>query len=363
MTIKAIVANNNAEFPNNTNIIDVEKPTVSDSQILIKSVAFAVNQIDYSLLKNAIHKDGTIVGFDVGGVVEEVGRKVIHIKCGDYVSAFIGGDWAGFRGGFSEYVAAEEVCVIRYDKFIFKMDPVNPGSYPSGPINTFEGAASTTFSLATMAVSFSHNFGFNADKNYCNDLILIWGGATTVGSIAIQLAKKIYGFKVVAIASLYNKDFLFRLGADVVLDYHDKNIIQEIKEVGEIKYGLDAVGSISSFQGVYDATAPHAIIDNIFLIPSTQIKLDSTRDVEFKTTFIHLTLGDSKGLDGKIIKSSPELMKNYRTFWLDVLPKYINQLRTTNLRVLEPGFLSVLKSMILFDKDKVRAEKIVFRFQ
>lgn len=362
-SIKAVVANNQAEYPNYTDIIDVEKPAISDTQVLIKAVAIAVNQIDYILMKNKSYDDGIIIGQDISGIVEQVGKEVSHVRAGDYVSAYLGGEWSSFRGAFSEYVAVEEAGVIKYDKGSFKTEPLAPGKYPAGPINTFEGAASTTFSLATVAVSFSHELGFEAGRDYSDQYILIWGGATTVGSIAIQLAKKVYGFKVVTTASPKNKDLLAGLGADVVLDYHDEDVTKRIKEVGDIKYGLDAVGSVPSFQGVYDATAQKAIIDNVYLIPPSEIKQDPSREVEFRKTFVHLAIGDSKLVNGDVIKTTPELLKHYRTFWLEVLPKYVSKLDTTNLRVLEPGLQSVNTSMKLFGDGDIRAEKIVFRIK
>lgn len=361
-SIKAAVANENNEGPYSTRIVEVAKPKVTDTSILIKTVAIAVNQIDYLLLANRVPKDGNIVGCELSGIVEEVGSRVSRVQTGDYVSAFVAGEWYGLEGAFSEYVAVGETAVIKHDKASFRSSILKPGSYEAGPVDSFESAASQNFSLATAVVSFCHELGLEANRDYYGESILIWGGATTVGSIAIQLAKKIYGLKVITTASPRNKDFLISLGADVVFDYHDNDVVEKVKNYdNNIKYGLDSVGSVPTFQGVYDATGKNAIIDNVYLVSSSDLKLDFNRDVEFRKVFVHLAICDSKLQNGDVIKTTPELLNHFKTFWYDVLPKHFKQLKTTNLRVLEPGLQSVNTAMKLFANGEIRAEKIVFR--
>lgn len=363
-SIKAAVANKVSDGPYSTRIVEVPKPKVSDSSILIKTVAIAVNQIDYLLLANKVPKDGNIVGCELSGIVDEVGSKFSQVQVGDYVSAFVAGEWYGVEGAFSEFVSVTETAVIKHDKASFKTNALKPGPYEAGPVDSFESAASQNFSLATAAVSFCHELGLEANRDYSDESILIWGGATTVGTIAIQLAKKIYGLKVITTASPGNKDFLTNLGADAVFDYHDQDVIQKIKSYdNNIKYGLDSVGSVPTFQGVYDATGNNAIIDNVYLVSSTALKLDPSRNVEFKRVFVHLAICDSQFQNGDPIKTTLELLDHFRTFWFDVLPKHFDQLITTNLRVLEPGLPSVNTALELFANGEIHAEKIVFRIK
>lgn len=363
-SIKAAVANENSDGPYSTRIVEVAKPKMTNTSVLIKTVAIAVNQIDYLLLAGRVPKDGNIVGCELSGIVEEVGSKVSRVQTGDYVSAFVAGEWYKVEGAFSEYVAVGETAAIKHDQASFRSSALKPGSYEAGPVDSFESAASQNFSLATAAVSLCHELGLEANRDYSGESILIWGGATTVGSIAIQLAKKIYGLRVITTASPRNKEFLISLGADVVFDYHDKDVIEKVKKYDKnIKYGLDSVGSVPTFQGVYDATGQNAIIDNVYLVSSSNLKLDSDRDVEFRKVFVHLAICDSKFQNGDVIKTTPELLNHFKTFWYNVLPKHFGQLKTTNLRVLEPGLQSVNTAMKLFANGEIRAEKIVFRLR
>lgn len=74
--------------------------------------------------------------------------------------------------------------------------------------------------------------------------------------------------RVITTASPRNKEFLISLGADVVFDYHDKDVIEKVKKYDKnIKYGLDSVGSVPTFQGVYDATVQQLLIMSIWYSP------------------------------------------------------------------------------------------------
>lgn len=68
--------------------------------------------------------------------------------------------------------------------------------------------------------------------------ILVWGGSSSVGAYAIQLAS-LGGFKVVATASPANFDYVRSLGADVVVDYHDGDqAVELIQKATGGKLGL-----------------------------------------------------------------------------------------------------------------------------
>lgn len=75
--------------------------------------------------------------------------------------------------------------------------------------------------------------------------MLIWGGSTVVGNIAIQIAKQL-GCRVLSTCSEKNMDNVKASGADVVVDYKKDDAIQQLKEAagGSLKYALDTVGEV-----------------------------------------------------------------------------------------------------------------------
>lgn len=109
--INAVVSHASTHGHHSTIVEKVPKPTVSDSTVLIKAVTRAVNQIDYLLLAGRVPSDGKIVGYELSGIVEDVGNKITRVKSGDYVSAFVGGEWAEFESAFSEYVVGESAIL------------------------------------------------------------------------------------------------------------------------------------------------------------------------------------------------------------------------------------------------------------
>ena len=90
-----------------------------------------------------------------------------------------------------------------------------------------------------------------------NKTILVWGGSSSVGALAIQLATA-SGAKVVAVASKHNHDFVKKLGAVEALDYKDPSIVEDAVKA------IKAAGG--EFVGVYDAIANEGSLKFVFPI-------------------------------------------------------------------------------------------------
>jgi len=349
-----------------TEVGKIAYPKINDDQILIKAVAYAANPTDW---KHAVLKwgvKGDIAGSDVSGTVAEVGSKVKGFEVGDVVSSFMHGNYSKTRGAFSDYVIADANTTIKYDKSIFKSEALEVGDHNSSLINTFEGAASINLGLVTVGLSFHHKLGIKADKQAnASKYILIWGGATATGILAIQVAKLAYGLNVITTASSKHHDFLRSLGADEVFDYHDSNVIEQIKKAGgsNINYALDTVSNEQTFQSVYDATAGtrDVSIDNLLSLSPKKIKTDDSRHVSFHATVVYCVDGNNAKMGSASIHSSPELVKDYNDFWFNIIPQYIPSLKNSNLKVLESGLETANEALELLREDKINGQKVVFR--
>jgi hypothetical protein len=96
----------------------------------------------------------------------------------------------------------------------------------------FESACVLPLAIATAAAGlFQRDFLAltppSADPQPTNETLIVWGGSTSVGSNAIQLAAAA-GYDVIATASPKNFDYLKRLGADPVFDYRKKSIVEDL---------------------------------------------------------------------------------------------------------------------------------------
>lgn len=387
---------------NLVSIKSIPYPTLEDDMVIIKTVAYAVNPTDWKHVypeafigqqfSNLFRKfglgfrplesvlgsvgssigvflgkggtwyqKGNVSGSDVSGVVEAVGSQVKDIQKGDYVSGSLHGG-VSKNAGFATYVMVSANSVVNFPKSQLLQNALETGDHKSDTINSFEAAASVGIGLKTIALSFHYNLGIPLEKSANkDDALLIWGGATATGILGIQIAKEIFGIKVLTTASKRNHEFLKSLGADEVFDYNDKNVIDQLKNAGhgKIKYALDCVSSPETLQCVYDATegTEDVIIDNLLFLNDKSIITKPNRKVKFTGTDAYLV--DGRRHLGHI--ASPEMLESYLEFFKYVLPSFTAQIKTAPLRVLPPGLESANEGLRSLIENKVACAKLVFR--
>lgn len=336
----------------------------SDDQLLIKSIAYAVNPTDWKHVEYGFSQKGAIAGSDVSGVVEFVGANVEGFSKGDFVSSFLHGNTKPDRGAFEKFVVIDPQVTIKYPKK-FPVDALKVGEYPAGEIKSFEGAASVTLGLATVGLSFAGNLKISPFKSGNSDkYILIWGGATATGILAIQIAKHIYGLNVVTTASPKNHEFLKSIGADHTINYRDEDAITQLNKF-DFSYAFDIVASKETFQQVIDATknSKHVKVDNLLFLGEKDVSIgDRSGELEFvPPTLAYVAVGYKLDAYGHTWLIDDDTSKRYKEFWFELLPNFINDLKHAKLKVLKPGFESANEAIDLLKHDKVSAEKVVFR--
>ena len=207
--MKAIV-NTKYGTPDVLTLQEVAKPTPQDDEVLIKVQAVALNYADWISLTGkplfvrpmvgGPFKPKTIIlGADVAGLVETVGKNVTQFQPGDAVF----GDLAGSGwGGLAEYVVAPEKLLVK--------KPANI---------TFEQAAAVPMAAVTALQ------GLRKGQIQAGQKVLINGASGGVGSFAVQIAKA-FGAEVTAVCSTSKLDMARTLGADHVIDYTQENFTQ-----------------------------------------------------------------------------------------------------------------------------------------
>src|SRR5687767_825955 len=182
-------------------IKEIEKPFPKDNEVLVKVYAVSINDWDWGLLQGdfinrmlyGIRKPGKkILGSDIAGRIESVGKNVKQFKPGDEVFGDLSGHW----GGMAEYVCANENALA--------LKPANM---------SFEEAAAIP-QAAMLAVQ-----GL-IDKGHIQSgqKLLINGAGGGVGTFAVQIAK-LYGVEVTGVDSSGKLDMLRSMGFDHVIDY------------------------------------------------------------------------------------------------------------------------------------------------
>ena len=176
-----------------------------------------------------------VLGSDIAGTVESVGEGVTHFKSGDKVTGFatVLSEGNPDHGAFQEYTIIKDSCAAKI-----------PSSM------SFEEGSILPMSVATAGVGIFINLGVPRPPEKQKGGFLVWGGSSSVGSGAGQIAASL-GFTVYAVASARNHDYVKGLGATEVFDYHQsditKDIISAAKAAGtEIKYVYDAISANGS---------------------------------------------------------------------------------------------------------------------
>ena len=188
---------------------ELEKPTPKDNEVLVKIYAASVNFNDSAFVKGKpflarlwigfIKPKHKILGTDIAGQVEAVGKNVKQFQTGDEVFAELGN--YGY-GGFAEYVSVPENALA--------LKPVNM---------TYEEAAAVP-QAAVVALQ-----GLNKGQIQHGQKVLINGASGGIGTFAVQIAKS-YGAEVTGVCSTRNLDMVRSIGADHVIDYTKEDFTQ-----------------------------------------------------------------------------------------------------------------------------------------
>ncbi|HYR23298.1 MAG TPA: NAD(P)-dependent alcohol dehydrogenase [Chthoniobacterales bacterium] len=209
---------------NNLKLAEIEKPTPTDEQVLVRVRAASINPYDWHFLEGSpkvmrgmiggLRKPKDIrLGVDFAGVVEAAGKNVTQFKVGDEV-------FGGRQGALGEYVCVKADRAIAH----------KPAEL------SFEQAASINIAGLTALQGLR-----DKGKVQSGQKVLINGASGGVGTFAVQLAK-IMSADVTGVCSTRNVDLVKSLGADHVIDYTKEDFTK-----GDQKYDaiLDNVANRS----------------------------------------------------------------------------------------------------------------------
>jgi len=235
---------------NPESLLDIElpKPTATGRDLLVQINAIAVNPVDTKVRKpkDKVEETPRVLGWDAAGVVVEAGPDCTLFKVGDAV--YYAGDVTR-QGCNAEFQLIDERIV---------------GHRPAKLSDNQAAALPLTAVTAWEALFHRLNIPENKITNQGKTLLVI-GGAGGVGSIAIQLAKKVAGLTVIVTASRPESvEWVKSLGADVVVNHHG-NLMQAMLAAGHplVDYILCANDTDAYFGVMADLIKPQGMICSI----------------------------------------------------------------------------------------------------
>jgi NADPH:quinone reductase-like Zn-dependent oxidoreductase len=206
-TMRAIIAERHGG-PEVLKPVEVERPTPGATEILVRVHAAGINPTDWKSRSGAGlagRNFPLILGYDVAGVVEAVGPGVTLYRPGDAVLGMP--LFPHLPGAYAEYV-------------------VGPARHfvPKPAALSFEEAAGLPLTALTAWQGL-----IDTGKLTAGQRVLIHAAAGGVGHLAVQIAKSL-GAYVIGTASAAKHDFVRALGADEVIDYHEADFVEVLRD-------------------------------------------------------------------------------------------------------------------------------------
>ena len=217
-------------LPETLKISEQPLPIPAPSEVRVKVIAVGLNPVDYKIAEGGwpSWRWPHILGLDVAGTVDAVGREVTSWKPGDRV--FYHGNLSK-PGGFAEFAIAPDHILTEIPKEV-----------------TFESAAAIPCAGFTAWQILSRKIPVKPDQT-----ALIHGGAGGVGGFAIQLGHHL-GLNILTTCSAANFSFVKKLGADYPIDYLREDVSACVNQITDGR-GVDiALNTIDSDSATQDLT-------------------------------------------------------------------------------------------------------------
>lgn len=280
---------------------DVKVPECAAHSVLVQNHYAAVNPVDWKIregyfAKRFKHDFPLILGRDFCGEIVKVGKGVSKYKVGDRVCGYLPfGE--GCSGTFAEYVSAPEEFVCRVPSEVSETDAA---SFPLVGLTAWQGI-------------------FEQIKLKSGEHFLVLGGTTSVGNLAVQLAKE-QGAEVYATAGKNNFPLLRSLGVEHCIDYAMKGLTSIAPDSIDGVY--DCVGSEEEIGKALDLVKKGGQIISIciFGFPEHLVDRAAQKGVTLKSYVLHPNDGQTLQKIMGLIQTGKLILRPIELFAFSEIP-------------------------------------------
>ncbi|KAJ9105049.1 hypothetical protein QFC19_003681 [Naganishia cerealis] len=349
-TMKALVQH---ETEKRAEVKDHVVPQLDKNQVLVKIAYVSQNPTDWKH-SAFLSPPNVIIGCDYSGVIVKLGDDLKNNTwaVGDRVAGMVHGGKFTDKGSFAEYARVES-------DLLWKVPSSGDVGLREAPIYGIG------FSTAAQILYTRLGLPYPPQKADNSDWIFIYGGSTSVGLFACQLAK-LAGYKVVTTASPRNFDLVKEYGADEVVDYHNADqAIAEIRKItgGSLKKALDTISEGDSFRIALESFGGKGKLNTLLQINDDGKKLAEQKGVETELTLAYTLMGNAfEFLPGKTIPEVPSDREFYVKLCKDT-PDFIQKyhIRPNPITDMEGGLEGILYGFEHMKEGKVSASKLVYK--
>ena len=231
-------------------VVDLPRPTPRTNEVLIRVEAASVNPTDWKHRANGgfLGEPPFVLGWDLSGVVEEVGIGVARFSPGDEVFGMLSYPFG--HGAHAEYVAAPAAWFAPKPA---SLDHVQAAALPLVSLTAWQALVENA-------------------RIQPGQRVLIHAAAGGVGHVAVQIAKA-RGAHVIGTASAGKHDFLREIGVDEPIDYREVDIAEAVSDVDAV---LDTIGGDTSLASLR-TLRPGGIVVSILPVGSDDLYREAER--------------------------------------------------------------------------------------
>ncbi|MEZ0220978.1 NAD(P)H-quinone oxidoreductase [Tardiphaga sp. 1201_B9_N1_1] len=228
-------------------------PKPGPGEILVKVAAAGVNRPDVAQRSGAYPPPpgaSDLPGLEISGEVVALGEGATKHKLGDKVMSLVAG------GGYAQYCIAQDAQAM---------------TVPEGFSMTEAGATAETL------MTVWHNV-FERGGLQPGETVLIHGGSSGIGTMAIQLAKALGSKVIVTVGSQDKVDACLKLGADHAINYKTEDFVERVKEITKtgVELILDMVGA-DYVEKNFDAAAVDGRIVQIAVLNGPKATINAAK--------------------------------------------------------------------------------------